>query len=45
MTELAVNDERVKLLLAEERRVQASTEFAVEDTDWQKLLELRRTAR
>lgn len=42
MTELAVNDERVKLLLAEERRVQASTEFAVEDTDWQKLLELEK---
>ncbi|ABZ85450.1 virulence-associated protein e, putative [Heliomicrobium modesticaldum Ice1] len=39
MTELAVNDERVKLLLAEERRAQASAEFAEEDTDWEKNLE------
>jgi len=39
MTELAVNDERVKLLLAEERRAQASAEFAVEDADWEKKLE------
>jgi putative DNA primase/helicase len=42
MSELAVNDERVKLLLAEERRTQASAEFAVVDTDWQKLLELEK---
>lgn len=39
MTELAVNDERVKLLLAEERRAQASAEFAEDDTDWEKNLE------
>jgi putative DNA primase/helicase len=39
MSELAVNDERVKLLLAEERRTQASAEFAVVDTDWEKKLE------
>lgn len=39
MTELAVNDERVKLLLAEERRARASAEFAAEDTDWEKNLE------
>lgn len=39
MTEHAVKDERVKLLLAEERRAQASTEFAEEDTDWEKKLE------
>ena len=39
MSELAVNDERVKLLLAEERRTQASAEFAMEDTDWEKKLE------
>ena len=39
MTELAVNDERVKLLLAEERRAQASAEFAEDDTDWEKNLD------
>ncbi|QNO17902.1 virulence-associated E family protein [Caproicibacterium amylolyticum] len=40
MTELAVGDERVKLLLAEERRTQAATEFIGSDGDWQKQLEL-----
>lgn len=39
MTELAVKDERVKLLLAEERRAQATVEFADEDADWEKKLE------
>jgi len=39
MTELAVKDERVKLLLAEERRAQASVDFAEENTDWEKNLE------
>lgn len=41
MTELAAKDEKVKLLLAEERRLQASTEFIEndEDNDWEKNLE------
>ncbi len=43
MTELAVSDERVRLLLAEERRAQASAEFTDVDTDWQKQLELDKT--
>lgn len=39
MTELAVNDDHVKMLLAEERRVQAVTEFTDADADWEKKLE------
>ena len=39
MTELAANDGRVRLLLAEERRAQATAEFADADTDWEKKLE------
>ena len=39
MTELAVNDERVKLLLAEERKAQAAAEFNEKDTAWEKKLE------
>jgi putative DNA primase/helicase len=42
MAELAASDERVKLLLAEERRAQAAAEFGGEDTDWQKLLEIEK---
>lgn len=40
MTELAAGDERVKLLLAEERRAQAAAEFTGDD--WQKQLEYDR---
>lgn len=39
MTELAVKDERVKVLLAEERRAQASADFTEDNTDWEKNLE------
>lgn len=40
MTELASNDEQVKLLLAEERKNQALTEFTEsDDGDWEKNLE------
>lgn len=39
MTELAVSDERVKLLLAEERKAQAEVEFADVNTAWEKKLE------
>ena len=39
MTELAVEDERVKLLLAEERRAQALADFTEDNTDWEKNLE------
>ncbi len=41
MTDLALKDERVKEQFAEERRVQAESEFEVED--WQKQLELDKT--
>jgi predicted P-loop ATPase len=39
MTELAVKDEQVKLLIADERRAQANAEFAKEDNEWEKNLE------
>ncbi|MBW8381516.1 MAG: virulence-associated E family protein, partial [Youngiibacter sp.] len=39
MTELAVSDERVKLLLAEERKAQASSDFTEASSDWEKNLE------
>lgn len=39
MTELAVSDERVKLLLADERKAQASSDFSEVNSDWEKNLE------
>ena len=44
MTELALKDERVKTILAEDRMMQAKEEFG-EGDDWQKALELDRNGR
>lgn len=43
MSEFALNDEKVKAVFAEERRVQANEDFA--DEDWQNALELDKSGR
>jgi predicted P-loop ATPase len=43
MTELAIQDERVKALFAEERKVQAESEFS--DDNWQNNLDLDKTGK
>lgn len=39
MADMAVMDERIKLLLAEERKVNAEKDFSEDDTGWEKKLE------